>query len=114
MAQLVENRLQCGTPGFDPWVGRFPGEGKGYPFQHSGLETSMDSVVHGAAKSWSDFHFTQRPDFGAELARGEDILRERTGKSEGTSRDNSGAGGLGVEDSCGWSGKGEDTWKRGS
>ena len=77
----------------------------------------MDCVVHGVAKSWrrlSDFHFTQRPDLGAGLARGEDILREKTGKSEGTSRDNSSAGGLGVEDSCGWSGKGEDTWKRGS
>ena len=27
--------LKCGRPGFDPWVGRVPGEGKGYPFQYS-------------------------------------------------------------------------------
>ena len=24
MAQLVKNRLQCGRPGFDPWVGKIP------------------------------------------------------------------------------------------
>ena len=37
---------------------RSPGEGKGYPLQYSGLESSM---VHGNAKSQtqlSDFHFT--------------------------------------------------------
>ena len=28
-------------------LGRSPGEGKGYPLQHSGLENSMDCVVHG-------------------------------------------------------------------
>ena len=40
-------------------VGRSPGEGKGYPLQYSGLENSMDCVVHGVAKSQtllSDFH----------------------------------------------------------
>ena len=52
--------LQCGRPGFNPWVGRSPGEGKGYPLQYSGLENSMDCIVHGVAKSQtqlSDFHF---------------------------------------------------------
>ena len=41
-------------------LGRSPEEGKGYPLQYSGLENSMDSIVHGVAKSWtqlSDFHF---------------------------------------------------------
>ena len=41
-------------------LGRSPGEGKGYPLQHSGLGNSMDYTVHGVAKSWtrlSDFHF---------------------------------------------------------
>ena len=40
-------------------MGRSPGEGKGYPPQYSGLENSMDCVVHEVAKSWtrlSDFH----------------------------------------------------------
>ena len=38
---------------------RSPGEGKAYPLQYSGLENSMDCIVHGVAKSWtrlSDFH----------------------------------------------------------
>ena len=36
-------------------------KGKGYPLQYSGLENSMDSMVHGVANSQtrlSDFHFT--------------------------------------------------------
>ena len=34
-------------------LGRSPGEGKGYPLQHSCLENSMDSIAHGVAKSWT-------------------------------------------------------------
>ena len=30
------------TPGFDPWVGKFPGEGNGNPLQYSCLENPMD------------------------------------------------------------------------
>ena len=43
-----------------PELGRSPGEGKGYPFQYSGLENTMDCVVHGVTKNWtqlSNFHF---------------------------------------------------------
>ena len=35
-----------------------PEDGKGYPLQYSGLENSMNCIVHGVAKSWtrlSDF-----------------------------------------------------------
>ena len=35
-------------------------KGKGYPFLYSGLENSMDCIVHGIAMSWtqlSNFHF---------------------------------------------------------
>ena len=42
-----------------PGLGRSPGEGKGYPLQYSGLENSMDPIVHGVANSrtqLSDFH----------------------------------------------------------
>ena len=42
-------------------LGRSPGEGKGYPLQYSGLENSMDCIVHGVTKSQtqlSNFHFT--------------------------------------------------------
>ena len=43
-----------------PQLGRSPGEGNGNPLQNSGLENSMDGIVHGVAKTWtqlSDFHF---------------------------------------------------------
>ena len=49
-----------GDLGSIPRLGRFPGEGKGYPLQYSGLENSMDCKVHGVAKSptrLSTFHF---------------------------------------------------------
>ena len=41
-------------------LGRFPGEGKGYALQYSGLENSKDAIVPGVTKSWtrlSCFHF---------------------------------------------------------
>ena len=44
-----------------PGLGRSPGEGKGYPLQYSGLENSMNYMVHGVTKSrtqLSNFHFT--------------------------------------------------------
>ena len=43
-----------------PGLGRSPGEGKGYPLQYSGLENSMDCIVHVVAKSrtrMTDFPF---------------------------------------------------------
>ena len=54
---------QLGDLGSIPRLGRSPGEGKGYSLQYSGLENSMDSIVHGVAKSWtrlSDLHFSKR------------------------------------------------------
>ena len=42
-----------------PGLGRSPGEGTGYSLQYSGLENSMDRIVHVFAKSrtrLSDFH----------------------------------------------------------
>ena len=42
-------------------LGRSAGKGIGYPLQYSGLENSMDYIVHAFLKSWtrlSDFHFT--------------------------------------------------------
>ena len=34
-----------------PGLGRSPGEGNGYLLQYSGLEDSMDCIVHGVSKS---------------------------------------------------------------
>ena len=57
-----ESACNAGDLGSIPGLGRFPGEGKGYALQYSGLENSMNCIVHGVAKSrtWlSDFHFQQ-------------------------------------------------------
>ena len=46
-----ESACNAGDLGLIPGLRRFPGEGKGYPLQYSGLENSMDCIVHGIAKS---------------------------------------------------------------
>ena len=56
-----ESACNAGDLGSIPGLGRSPGKGKGYPLQYSGLENSMNCIVHWVAKSWtrlSDFHFT--------------------------------------------------------
>ena len=53
-----ESTQNAGDLGLIPGLERSPGEGKGYPHQYSGLENSMDYIVHGVAKNWtrlSDF-----------------------------------------------------------
>ena len=45
-----ESSCNAGDPGSISGSGRSPGEGKGYPLQYSGLENSMDRIVHGVAK----------------------------------------------------------------
>ena len=40
--------------GLIPGLGRSPGEGKGYPLQYSGLENSMNCIVHGITNSRHD------------------------------------------------------------
>ena len=64
MAQLVKN-----LPAMqETWIlsagwEDSPGEVKGYLLQYSGLENSMDCIVHGVTKSQtqlSDFHFLDR------------------------------------------------------
>ena len=45
-----ESACNAGDLGSIPGLGRSPGEGKGYPFQYSGLENSMDCIVHGVEK----------------------------------------------------------------
>ena len=56
-----ESTCNAGDPGSIPGSRRSPGEGKGYPLQCSGLDNSMDCIVHGVTKSQtrlSDFTFT--------------------------------------------------------
>ena len=55
-----ESACNAGDPGSIPGLGRSFGEGNSYSLQYSGLENSMDCVVHGVAKSQtrlSNFHF---------------------------------------------------------
>ena len=66
VAQMVKVCLQCERPGFNPWVGKTPGEGSGNPLEYSCLESPKDggtwwATVHGVTKSQtqlSDFTFT--------------------------------------------------------
>ena len=54
-----KSACNAGDLGLIPGLVRSPGEGKGYPLQYSGLENSLDCIVHGVTKSWtplSDFH----------------------------------------------------------
>ena len=49
----VGKKSACNAGDLDsiPGLGRSPGERKGYPLQYSGLENSMDCIVHGVVKS---------------------------------------------------------------
>ena len=52
MAQLVkESACNAGDMDLIPGLRRSPGEGKGYPLQYSGLENSMNFIVHGVTMS---------------------------------------------------------------
>ena len=60
-----ESACNVGDLGSIPGLGKSPGEGKGYPFQYSGLENSMDYIIHGVTKSQTQlatfaftFHYT--------------------------------------------------------
>ena len=87
---LSPNAGNIRDTGLIPGLGRSPGEGKNYPFQYSGLENSMDSIVHGVAKSrtrLSDFTFTFHfPALEKEMATHSSVLAWRipgTGEPSG-------------------------------
>ena len=42
-----ESACNAGDLGLIPRLGRSPGEENGYPLQYSGLENSMECIVHG-------------------------------------------------------------------
>ena len=55
-----ESICNAEDPSSIPESERSAGEGIGYPLQHSGLENSVDCIVHAVTKSrtrLSDFHF---------------------------------------------------------
>ena len=64
-----------------PGLGRFPGEGKGSQLQCSGLENSMDCIVHGVTKSRTrlsgfHFHFTFGASLVAQLVKNPPAMQE--------------------------------------
>ena len=46
-----QSACSAGDLGLILGLGRYPREGQGCPLQYSGLENSMDCIVHGVAKS---------------------------------------------------------------
>ena len=80
---MTDEGFPCGSAGKEsacnvgylasiPGLGRSLGERKDYPLQCSGLENSMDCIVHGVAKSqmWlSYFHFIHLPLWVAQGSR---------------------------------------------
>ena len=69
-----ESICNAGHPSSIPGLQRSPGEGKGYPFQYSGLENSI-----GVAKSktrLNDFHFTSLIFLGSRITVSGDCNHE--------------------------------------
>ena len=52
-SEVKVSAWNAGDQGLIPGSVRSPGEGNGNPLQYSGLENSMDCIVHGVAKSWT-------------------------------------------------------------
>ena len=52
-ASLVAQLVKKLPAMWETWVGKIPGEGKGYSLQYSGLGNSMACIVHGVTKSWT-------------------------------------------------------------
>ena len=89
---LKQEGFPCGSAGKEsacnegdlsliPGLGRSPGEGKGYPLQYSGLENSINCIVHGVTESQtrlSDFHFHfQSTEVHARLYQGSCCSRKK-------------------------------------
>jgi len=80
-----ESTCNAGDLGSTPGLGRSPGEGKGYPLQYSGLENSMDCIVHGITKHQTqmiDFHFTSHNVAKINLNKGVVTLIELYNQNE--------------------------------
>ena len=71
-----ESTCHAGDLGSIPGLGRFPGEGKGCPLQHSGLENSRDCVVRGVTESDTTEWLTFSREHGPAAARSPHTLCE--------------------------------------
>ena len=85
-----ESACNVGDLALIPGLGRSPGEGKGYPLRYSGLENSVDYILHGITKSWtglSDFPFSLSfweivEDRGAWCTAAQGVTKNRTQLSD--------------------------------
>ena len=69
-----ESICNAGNPSSIPGLWRSPGEGKGYPFQYSGLENSIGVTKN---KTWlSDFQFTSLIFLGSKVTVSGDYNHE--------------------------------------
>ena len=58
-----QSACTVGDLGLIPGLGRYPGEGKGYPLQYSGPANSIDCIVQGSQRlghNWVTFTFTSQ------------------------------------------------------
>ena len=53
-----ESACNVGDLGSVPWLGRSSGEGNSYSLQYSGLENSMEYIVHGVTESDTTEHLS--------------------------------------------------------
>ena len=67
-----ESTSNAGDLGSIPGLGRSTGEGNSYPLHYSSLENSMDYIVLGVAKSW-----TQLSDFDVSLSELREMVMDR-------------------------------------
>ena len=72
-----ESTCNVGDLGSIPGLARSPGEGNGYPLQYSGLENSMDYIVHGVAKSWTQL---SNLDFSLSGNKTQNLSKENQGR----------------------------------
>ena len=70
-----ESACNAGDLDSIPGLGIFPGEGKSYPLQYSGLENSMDCIVHAVTES----DMTERLSLSLEKSIGEAVRRQGGG-----------------------------------
>ena len=72
--------MQWETPGFDPCLGRSPGEGNGYPLQHSG-----PGEFHGLYGPWGykESDMTERLALSLSAFLGEGLVVAKTESCSG-------------------------------
>ena len=64
-----ESACSVGDLGLIPGLGRSLGEGNSYPLQYSGLENSMECIVHGVTKSQTQLSTFHQKHQGTLLVR---------------------------------------------